>query len=148
LQEEEGEDLLENAMRDYQRIAILDEYGREGLDDPEYAAVDADARREAERTIRERERRQGGRGEGFYDTIMEQEVEEDEKALQERRRRIGAAAATTTDDADLPEEAEEDEESDLDGDDVFNSEAFDVPLREWIAQDRTRREFNAGFVCF
>jgi DNA replication licensing factor MCM2 len=133
LQEEEGED-LDNAMRDYQRIAILDEYGREGIDDTEYTPVDAVARREAERTIRERERRQEGRGEGFYDTTMEQEDEEDEEALQERRRRIGAAA-TATDDADLPEDAEEDEDLFLDGDDVYNLEALDVPRREWRFYD-------------
>jgi DNA replication licensing factor MCM2 len=147
-EEEEGEDLMENAMRDYQRIAILDEYGREGIDDTEYEPVDADARREAERTIRERERRQGGRGEEFYDIIMEQDDEEGDEARQDRRRRIGAAA-TTTDDADLPEEVvDEDEEPDLDGDDLFNLEAFDVPLREWIAQDRTRREIQRKFRIF
>jgi hypothetical protein len=37
----------------------------------------------------------------------------------------------------------------LNGDDQINIEAFDVLLREWIAQDRTRREIhNANFKRF
>jgi DNA replication licensing factor MCM2 len=36
----------------------------------------------------------------------------------------------------------------LDADDQLNLEAFDVPLREWIAQDRTRREVMRKFRAF
>ena len=39
------------------------------------------------------------------------------------------------------EEEEEDSDDDLEAEDQVNLEAFDVPLREWIAQNRTRYVF-------
>ena len=41
-EEDEGEDLLENAHKDYRAIAALDTYGCEGIDDRDYGAMDAD----------------------------------------------------------------------------------------------------------
>ncbi|EJK74904.1 hypothetical protein THAOC_03391, partial [Thalassiosira oceanica] len=45
--EGDGEDLVENAMQDYQPIAALDTYGTEGIDDREYGSIDADERASA-----------------------------------------------------------------------------------------------------
>lgn len=149
-EEEDGEDLMENAERDYQRIAALDTYGTEGMDDAEYEGMDADAREAAERELARRDR--GQRSDGFYGliTAAAAEDEEDEEARQARRgvfgrrgRRGGGAGEDEEEDED-----EEDEEEDLDGDDQVNLEAFDVPLREWIAQDRTRREIQRRFRAF
>lgn len=141
-EEEDGEDLLENAERDYQRIDALDTYGTEGIDNRDYGGVDMDERRAAEETLTRRDREQGGRNDGFYGMLDTMEDEEDEEARQARR----GMFARVEDEEE--EQDEESEEEDLDGDDQVNLEAFDVPLREWIAQDRTRREIQRKFRAF
>ena len=157
-EEGEGEDLLENAFQDYQPIAALDTYGREGIDDRDYGGLGAEERAAAERAIDERDRERRrllGRSREFYGALeerMEGEVEED---LEERRRRRGLFGGI--DDggggeggeggpADRGEEEEDDD--DFEGQEEVNLEAFDVPLREWIAQDKTRREVQRKFRVF
>ncbi len=157
-EEEDGEDLLDNAEKDYQRIEALDTYGREGIDDRDYDNMDKDTRREVEAKLRARDRRLGlGEGSrrrdaGIYGAALDaMEAEEDADARRARRSMFSRRA-----DADQEEEEDEirvesdDEinEEDLDGDDPINLEAFDVPLREWIAQDRTRREVQRKFRAF
>jgi len=148
-EEEDGEDLMDNAMRDYQHIAALDTYGTEGLDDREYDTIDQEQRAAAERELKRRD----ARSRGFYG-LLDQEADEeaeDEEARQARRamfgrRRRGMDAAAGGSDAE--EEDDETDEEDLDGEDQVNLEAFDVPLREWIVQDRTRREIQRRFRAF
>jgi DNA replication licensing factor MCM2 len=142
-EEDDGEDLLDNAERDYQRIEALDTYGTEGMDDRDYDNMDTDARQAAEATLSRRDREHGGRNDGFYGMLDNMEEEEDEEARQARR---GNFARRVED--DVEEEEDETDEEDLDGDDQVNLEAFDVPLREWIAQDRTRREIQRKFRAF
>jgi DNA replication licensing factor MCM2 len=142
-EEEEGEDLMENMMGDYQRIEALDTYGTEGIDDTEYEAMDREARQAAEREIARRSQK---RSEGFYGTLYE-ENDEDEEARQARRGMFAASRIEVQDEQDMAEE-EEEEEEDLDGEDPVNLEAFDVGLREWIAQDRTRKEIQRRFRKF
>lgn len=164
--EEEGEDLLDNNMfQDYQRIDVLDTYGREGIDDREYAQMGVDERMEAERVIAEREREEmklrgvGGRSGRFYDALTE--VEEDEEERRKRRERMGRMAGLDDDydrgydiDGQGDVEGQGEEEEQVDEEELFeteeevNLEAFDVPLREWIAQDRTRREVQRRFRRF
>lgn len=141
-EEEEGEDLLENAERDYQYIEALDTYGTEGIDDRDYEAMDYDQRKAAEEELRRRDRERGGRNDGFYGLLDTMETEEDDEARQARR-----AMFTRGEDQPEAEENVTDDE-DLDGEDQVNLEAFDVPLREWIAQDRTRREIQRRFRAF
>ena len=129
--EEEGEDLLDNAERDYQRIDALDTYGTEGLDDREYDDMDIDQRRVVEQELARRDRESGRtRNDGFYGMLDAMEEEEDDEA---RRARRGVFRVEKND-----EEEEDSEDDDLEADDQVNLEAFDVPLREWIAQNRTR----------
>ncbi len=162
-EEDEGEDLLENAHKDYQAIAALDTYGREGIDDRDYGAMDADERAAAERILEERDRerrklaRSGGRARGFYGALEEQmmEIEED---VEERRRRRGLFEGRGMDDGDDDGQdgengrdrmMEEDEDDDnFEDQEEVNLEAFDIPLREWIAQDKTRREIQRRFRVF
>lgn len=153
-EEEDGEDLVENAERDYQPIAALDHYGREGIDDRDYELMDADQRQAAEAELAVRDRQLGrtsGRSAGLYDRALDDlATEEDEEA---RRARRGIFRVDDDDDADEGGEGpgrddEETDEEDLDGEDPINMEAFDVPLREWIAQDRTRREIRRKFRAF
>lgn len=130
-EEEDGEDLLDNAERDYQRIAALDTYGTEGLDDREYDAMDIDQRRAVEQELARRDAESGRtRNDGFYGMLDAMEDEEDDEA---RRARRGVFRVEEEE-----EEVEEDSDDDLEADDQVNLEAFDVPLREWIAQNRTR----------
>ena len=95
-EEEEGEDLLDNALKDYQAIAALDTYGREGIDNREYGGMDLEERARAERILDQRDRERaklaqvGGRSRGFYGALedqMEGEVEEEDE---DRLRRRGA----------------------------------------------------------
>ncbi len=170
-EEGEGEDLLENAFQDYQKIDALDNYGREGIDDRQYQNMDYDERMAAEGEIalREEERRRlVGKGRGgvgrsgrFYEGLMDG-LQEDEDARRVRRARMGKRGIEGLDHID--NEVEDDEDLDSDGEDEMdeaereeelfeteeelNLEAFDVPLREWIAQDRTRREVIRKFRRF
>lgn len=156
--EGEGEDLLENAFQDYQRIEALDTYGREGIDDREYSGMTMEERMAAEQKIALREAEElkkrgfGGRSSRFYDGLMD--VEEDDDARRARRQRIGRgmgdmdAGGVDEDMVDDVEVDEIDEEELFETEEEVNLEAFDVPLREWIAQDRTRRELQRKFRRF
>ena len=55
---------------------------------------------------------------------------------------------TVGDDIDDDEEEDPDRKESVYRDLPVNLEAFDVPLREWIAQDRTRREIKTRFRNF
>jgi DNA replication licensing factor MCM2 len=156
-EEGEGEDLLENAFQDYQRIEALDTYGREGIDEREYNQMGLEERSAAEREIADREtddlkrRGIGGRSGQFYDGLME--VEEDDDARRQRRGRMGRGA-DLDDTLDREDEAEVEGDRVMDEEELFeteeevNLEAFDVPLREWIAQERTRTEVQRKFRRF
>jgi DNA replication licensing factor MCM2 len=152
-EDEDGEDLIENAERDYQRIEALDTYGTEGIDDADYDPLDQETREAAEREIARRERASGGaqhRTAGFYGMMVGTlEDEEDEEARQARRGMFGRRSGDGGAAADFDEDENlSDEDDNLDGDDPINLDAFDVPLREWIAQDRTRREIQRRFRVF
>jgi DNA replication licensing factor MCM2 len=176
-EEEDGEDLLENAERDYQRIDALDTYGRDGIDDRDYDSMDVDARRSVEMELRQRDRRLGlgaegsrRRDAGIYGAALDAMEEEEDADARRARRGIsrfgqrgqgdggdgdgddddgdggrGDGGGGDGDDDDIDDEIDEEE---LDGEDPINLEAFDVALREWIAQDRTRREVQRKFRAF
>ncbi len=159
IEEGEGEDLLDNAFQDYQRIEALDTYGTEGIDDRQYRAMGAEERAAAEGVIAMREeelmkqRGIGGRSGKFYEGLME--VEEDDEARRNRRRRMGRGVDIEDIDRDddgvvdgIVEDDEIDEEERFENEEEVNIEAFDVPLREWIAQERTRREIVRKFRRF
>ena len=158
-EEGEGEDLLDNAFQDYQRIDALDTYGTEGIDDRDYRQMGLEERLAAEGQIAGREEEDmkrrgiGGRSGRFYDGLME--VEEDDDARKARRGRIGRGTDHMEDDMEREEEmdvvgddGEVDEEELFETEEEVNLEAFDVPLREWIAQERTRRELQRKFRRF
>jgi len=173
-EEGDGEDLLENAARDYQRIDALDTYGTEGIDDRDYDSLNVDAKRAAEMELRQRDRRLGlgadgsgrrRRDAGIYGAALDaMEAEEDVDARRARRGIFGVGqrgdgsgkdgdGVGDDDDGRGDDEADDDiddeiDEEELDGDDPINLEAFDVALREWIAQDRTRREVQRKFRAF
>ena len=77
-EEGEGEDLIDNALKDYQPIAALDTYGRDGIDDRDYDGLDVDERAAADRILDERDKerrkmsRVGGRDGALYSALNEQ----------------------------------------------------------------------------
>jgi DNA replication licensing factor MCM2 len=149
-EEEEGEDLLDNAERDYQRIEALDNYGTEGIDNRDFGNMDMDERRaaEAELAVRDRQSGREGRSAGLYDMALALETEEDDEARRARRGLFRGGEDGREGGLPDDEEGDETDEEDLDGLDPINIEAFDVPLREWIAQERTRREVQRRFRAF
>lgn len=129
-QEEDGEDLLDDEVlqQDYVAIPELDKYDEEMLDKREYDAMDVTARREAEREMDVRLARVEGR---VLDDLDEEEEDEDRR----HRDRIASRAGDRGDEELLEEE--------------INLEAMGAcPLREWIAQERTRREIKRRFGSF
>jgi DNA replication licensing factor MCM2 len=151
-EEEDGEDLMENAERDYQRIEALDTYGTEGIDDRDYESMDMEQRRAAEAELRARDRQagRGGRDAGIYGTALdEMEADEDEEARRARRGMFRKEQEADEESEEEDKAGEDDiDEEDLDGEDPINLEAFDVPLREWLAQGRTKREVQRKFRAF
>ncbi|KAL9189590.1 hypothetical protein ACHAXT_009265 [Thalassiosira profunda] len=161
-EEEEGEDLLENMAGDYKRIDALDTYGREGIDDRDYDGIDMDAFERAQATLdardkeRYRARQRGGRNTDFIDGI-EAEIDEDEAERQARR---GGRMGLDLDDfveggvgdeggerrRDQMSEAEREE--DFENEEPLNIEAFNVPLREFIATTAVRRDMKRRFRWF
>jgi DNA replication licensing factor MCM2 len=117
-------------------------YGAEGIDNRDFGHMDEAQRREAEIELARRDREGGGRNDGFYGMLDTMETEEDDEARQARRGMFSRVEEEEEEDDD------ETDEEDLDGEDQVNLEAFDVPLREWIAQDRTRREIQRRFRAF
>ena len=140
-------------MQDYQPIAALDTYGTEGIDDRDFGSMDADERASAEAVLRARDRERARlnrdrREGGFYDALLEGEEEEEEE---ERRRRRGMFERRRDDGAegmDADAAAEEEDDDNFEDEDAVNLEAFDVPLREWIATTQTRREIQRKFRVF
>ncbi|KAJ8603544.1 hypothetical protein CTAYLR_004887 [Chrysophaeum taylorii] len=120
-EEEEGEDLMdENMAEDYVAIPELDRYDEAMLDEREYEEMDAEARRQAEKEIDVRLARVEGR-------VLE-DLEEDvvDRAHRERR--------------------EEEEVEDVIEEEINLEGMGECPLREWIAQERTRREIKRRFA--
>ena len=115
-EEEEGEDLEEHWLDDYVAQPELDTYDRDVLDEEEYEAMTREQREAAEKAMEEREAR--------GDSGDRQAVAED--------MRDDRFAGLEDDDDEYDEVTGERIEGDV------NLEAFDVPLREWIAQGRTR----------
>ncbi|XP_026679435.1 DNA replication licensing factor Mcm2 [Diaphorina citri] len=87
-----GEELFgDNLENDYRPMPALDRYDHDQLDDSDYSVISADARAEAERALRRRDREQamGGRR-GDADLLYESD--EDEEAPRRKRRAAERAA--------------------------------------------------------
>lgn len=76
------------------------------------------------------------------------DIDEEEEDVEARRARRGIFGRRQDQDDQEEEEEEYNSEDDLEADDQVNLEAFDVPLREWIAQTRTRKEIQRKFRIF
>jgi DNA replication licensing factor MCM2 len=141
--DDSGENLMEDLESDYVAIPELDHYDENILDHREYGAIDPKARRAAETEIDARLNNNQTRvadqlddfgHEGSFKhwlAIFEQIV--DDHGRTTRRRNIASNELTDATAGPMGS---------------INLETMDMPLREWIAQDRTRREIKHRFRTF
>eukprot|EP01035_Chromulina_nebulosa_P018362 gene18362-24058_t len=130
-EEEEGEDLAETWMADYAPAPELDYYDPEGL--------------ASEDEVKE-----------SYDDIVRyrKSAEKELDLLDAKRRQMEDDADDSLealDQADAQELQEYEDEEDDDIEEIdkeINLEAFECPLREWISEERTRREIHRRFRTF
>jgi len=138
--EGEGEDLIENMEADYQQISELDQYDSAMLDDKKYQGMTFDERKLAE----EENARRAARASGLEELLAD-DGEEDVERKADRRGRFQRGQESEFADEDV----EVDEESDIENDDELDLKALDqVQLREFLAQDKTRRIINKKFWKF
>jgi DNA replication licensing factor MCM2 len=132
--DEEGEDLMaDNWMEDYAPAPELDFY------DSTMLAKDEDVQESYEMRMQ-------------YRRAAEEAMDVED----ERRRRMEDEAedvlegANRAEAAELQDWEEDDEEDDLmdEGERSLNLEAFEGPLRQWLAEDRTRNEIKRRFRKF
>jgi hypothetical protein len=138
--EEDGEDLLDNAELDYQRISELDTYDASMLDSRQYSAMSVEQRKKAEEENARRMAREQG-----LEELLDDDGGEDDERREGRRGRFDRGRA------DIGIDGQEDEESDddIEQDDELDLKALDqVQLREFLAQDKTRRIINKKFWKF
>lgn len=117
----------------------LDQYDADQLDDREYG-LSIDARRAAEQAMEARDAARGLRAGLAEEDFGEGEDEETYQGRQRRMKRMRRAAGAAAGGAGEEEEEE--------GFAAFDIGTFDVPLREWIAQDQTRTEIKRRFRWF
>ena len=118
-------------LDDYRPDAMLDQYDTAQLDD-----------REVDQNLDMYQRRE-----------LEDDMDRRDALERDRRRRVSNEGDVVDDGYSLGDRSDGDSEDEdgafLDDDAVdVNLEAFDVPLREWIAQGRTRRAIMSRFRNF
>jgi DNA replication licensing factor MCM2 len=120
---------MEDVEGDYVAIPELDHYDENILDHREYGAIDSKARRAAETEIDARLHNNQTRVADQLDDFGH----EDDHGRTTRRRNIASNELTDATAGPMGS---------------INLETMDMPLREWIAQDRTRREIKHRFRTF
>ncbi|KAL1449000.1 hypothetical protein WDU94_000244 [Cyamophila willieti] len=133
-----GEELFgDNLENDYRPMPALDRYDRDALDDSDYSVISADARADAERELRRRDREQamGGRR-GDADLLYDESDDEDGSAPR-RKRRVAERAA----EGDLPDEEMIESIEDLE-------ETRGYSIREWVTMLAPRTEIKNRFKNF
>jgi|UniRef100_A0A7S3ZUD8 DNA replication licensing factor MCM2 len=121
--DDSGENLMEDLESDYVAIPELDHYDENILDHREYGTIDPKARRAAETEIDARLNNNQTRVADQLDDFGH----EDDHGRTTRRRNISSNEFTEATTGPMGS---------------INLETMDMPLREWIAQDRTRREIK------
>lgn len=139
--EGEGEDLLgENMYDDYKAIPELDTYESEGLSEGEHDDIAPDARLQAERLMRERDK-ELQRRQGRTPAALQDVSDEEEELVPPTKRRRGIAMDAAAEAGLDAGEAEVE-------DGYFNLEDVQAPLREWLSMERSRKEIRRRFAIF
>eukprot|EP01038_Epipyxis_sp_PR26KG_P005040 gene5040-7031_t len=132
-EDEEGEDLNENWIDDYAPAPELDQYDADML-----ARDDDDELYESyEKRVRDR-------------LAAEEELDalEFKRKQRELQQENNLERLTFFEQQEIDEDEDEDEELVEGADKALNLEAFDIPLREWIAEERTRKEIHRRLKRF
>jgi len=128
---EDEEDLMENMEADYASRPDLDTYDADDIDDRIISPMGISARRGVDELLNERDVRLG-RGRRTF--IPHQLMDKDED--------IPMAMENINDEYSMQQE------QDAEYDHLVNLEDFDGPLREWLDEDRVRREIKNRFKSF
>ncbi|KAL0055666.1 hypothetical protein WJX82_002980 [Trebouxia sp. C0006] len=136
--DDEGEDLQEDAERDYRPNDVLDAYEEEGIDEaPEAEDVTLEeqlaARARAERELNKRDRRENRRG---LPGALEESDSDESDRRPARRRRVEAAQADDMDDDEVL--------GDLD----MPFEDIKGPLSNWVKTESIQRQIKLRFRAF
>ncbi|KAL0036084.1 hypothetical protein WJX79_002039 [Trebouxia sp. C0005] len=136
--DDEGEDLQEDAERDYRPNEVLDAYEEEGIDEaPEAEDVTLEeqlaARARAERELNKRDRRENRRG---LPGALEESDSDESDRRPARRRRVEAAQADDMDDDEVL--------GDLD----MPFEDIKGPLSNWVKTESIQRQIQLRFRAF
>eukprot|EP00958_Prasinococcus_capsulatus_P010670 scaffold1041_cov414-Prasinococcus_capsulatus_cf.AAC.9 len=143
-EEEEGEDLVEDAHRDYERIEALDKYEADGVDDDVEEVLDDEARaaaiREADRIVARRHAVQDAqfnqRRNRLPAMLLDEPEEDDEEERPRRRRRVAEEDAAVSEGGD-----DEGQRFDLEG-------QVEDKLGEWVLRDQVKNEIQRRFKDF
>ncbi|KAK2550621.1 DNA replication licensing factor mcm2 [Acropora cervicornis] len=139
VQEEEGEDLFGDRIeQDYRPIPALDVYDPTALDDEDYDELDPEARQEAERQMRKRDREDAAARGRLHRGLLYDETDEEDDERPRRRRRLAERAA----DGDMQDEDELIES-------IENLEDMKGhTVREWVSMQAPRLEIKNRFKQF
>eukprot|EP01084_Bolivina_argentea_P100194 179958_1 len=129
---EDEEDLMETMAADYKQQPNLDTYEADDIDDGDISPLGIHDRRNVDQLLAQRDRHDG------------------------RMRRRGLIPdQLMDDDEDIPMDLLAQQQQDIIEDDEYmqqenlvNLEDFDGPLREWLDEDRVRREIKNRFKSF
>eukprot|EP00484_Ammonia_sp_Unknown_P001340 CAMPEP_0197020554 /NCGR_PEP_ID=MMETSP1384-20130603/1365_1 /TAXON_ID=29189 /ORGANISM="Ammonia sp." /LENGTH=872 /DNA_ID=CAMNT_0042448207 /DNA_START=76 /DNA_END=2694 /DNA_ORIENTATION=+ len=132
-EDEDGEDLMENLESDYKQRPDLDTYDAEAIDDVDVSPMGIGQRRGVDDLLNERDRRQRRQRRGYMPRQLMDQDDDIPMALLQQQQQI---------------EDEFMEQQDQQQENLVNLEDFDGPLREWLDEDRVRREIQNRFKSF
>ncbi|RMX61533.1 hypothetical protein pdam_00013734 [Pocillopora damicornis] len=138
-EEEEGEELFGDRMeQDYRPIPALDVYDPAALDDEDFDEMTPEARQEAERLMRKRDREEAAARGRLHRGLLYDETDEEDEEQPRRRRRLAERAA----DGDMQDEDELIES-------IENLEDMKGhSVREWVSMQAPRLEIKNRFKQF
>ena len=119
---------------DYRPQPELDTYDEENIDDADISPMGIQQRRGVEQLLNERDRRSGrGRRQFIPHQLMDQDDDIPMALLPQQQQQL------------IEDEFMQQEQAQ---DSLVNLEDFDGPLREWLDEDRVRREIQNRFKSF
>ena len=152
-----GEELLDDNLlaRDYRAIPELDNYDEEQLDYNEYDHISYDAKRAADLELRKRdsERKKQFRSrrdrQYFFNDDSEEEIEHSVRRIRDDIDDSDNDDLLQNDNDDfMMNNVDEFDEDEYNLEEVVNLEDYKVPLTEFLALDRPRREIQRRFRNF
>lgn len=125
---------MDNAASDYKAQPELDEYDVDDIDDADISPMNMQDRRGVDQLLNERDRRMGrGRRQFIPHQLMDQDDDIPMRLLEQQQQQI------------IDDEFQQQEQQQ---ENLVNLEDFDGPLREWLDEDRVRREIKNRFKNF